>query len=75
MPRPPRIEPSSRLNLELPQRTRDRLERLLVTSEADSRTEVIRRALEVYEVLLDARAKGEAILMRAGGTERELLIT
>lgn len=76
MPRPARNEAKVRLNLELPERVRERLERVRVMSEADSLTEVIRRALSVYDALLtSALEEGSKVVLRnADGTERELLI-
>lgn len=45
-------------------------------SEADSITEVVRRALAVYDVLLTAvRERGERLILRSSdGTEREVII-
>ena len=45
----PRQQKPFRLNLELSQVTNDRLIRLKVMTDADSKSEVIRRALEFYE--------------------------
>ena len=67
--------PKRRLNIELAARSRERLEKLRVTTEADSMTEVIRRALILYEELHQARTDGAAILLRFGDIERELIIT
>jgi CheY-like chemotaxis protein len=52
MARPASKEPKTRLNLEVPERVRERFDRLHVESEAESLTEVIRRPLAVYDVLL-----------------------
>ena len=77
MPRPASKEAKVRLNLELPERVRERLERVREMSEADSLTEVIRRALTVYDALLTTtREEGAKVMLRnADGTEKELLIT
>lgn len=65
-----------RVNLELTQPARARLERLVELSDADSMTEVVRRALVVYEIMLMNQAKeGESILVLADGTERRLVIS
>lgn len=74
MPRPASAEARSRLSLELPERVRERLERVRVATEADSLTEVIRRALIVYDTLLTATAKegGKLILRTADNEEREI---
>ena len=76
MARPPSGEARTRLSLELPTRVRDRLERLREISEADSLTEVIRRALTIYDVLLATTREegGKVILRRQDGSEREVII-
>lgn len=76
MPRPAINEARSRLHLELPERVRNRLEEIRVLSEADSLTEVVRRALAVYDVLLVAvRDRKEKVVLRSeDGKERELVI-
>jgi len=75
MPRPASTEPKTRLSLELPERTKARLERVVALSEADSKTEAIRRALTFYEELILARDQRCRIIMRAeDGTEREILV-
>jgi len=76
MPRPPSTENRVRLNLELPVRVRDQLERLKELSEADSLTEVIRRALRIFELLLEMRASKASIIIRAkDGSEKEIIIS
>jgi len=62
--------------MELPERLRHRLEQLRVIAEADSITEVVRRALALYDVLMSAmKERGEKVILRgADGAERELLI-
>lgn len=62
-----------RLNLEFPERLRARLEPLRALSEADSLTEVVRRAIALYDVMLMAvRDRGVTIVLRSrDGTERE----
>ena len=62
-----------RLSLELPARLRERLDELRALTEADSVTEVVRRALAVYGVLVTRRER--VFLRSADGTEREVLIT
>lgn len=75
MPRIAKREPTSRLNLELTQTTRDRLENLRDATQADSLTEVIRSALAVYEFLHNNVRDGGKIYIRAkNGTEREVVI-
>ncbi len=69
-------EPKVRLNLELPERLRGRLDQLRATSEAGTITEVVKKAVALYDVLLSANRNGRerVILRSADGTERELLI-
>jgi hypothetical protein len=66
-----------RLNLEISQQVRDRIDRIRVLTEADTTTEVIRRALSVYEALLGATGltmRGRLVLKMEDGTERDLLL-
>jgi hypothetical protein len=73
MPRPASAEKRVRLNLELSERVRDRLELVRVMSEADTLTEVIRRSLVIYEALLTTMLAGDKIVLRVNGEEKELL--
>lgn len=62
-----------RLNLTITPRVRDRLERLQASTEAESLTEVIRRALEVYEDLNGVRQDGGRVIVEDNnGHPREL---
>ena len=75
MPRPPRTREKTRLNLELSKSVRERLDHLKDLSDADSLTEVIRRAAAVYEVLLEQREEGaETIVRYKDGRERMVLL-
>ncbi len=75
MSRPVNKEARVRLNLDLPKRTRDRLERVREMSEADSLTEVVKRALSVYDVLLTAKfERNGRILLKTSDGESELLL-
>jgi len=76
MPRSPNTELKARLNLELPIQVRERLEEIRVLSEAESVTEVIRRALSIYDLLLNMTVKehGKVVIRSVDGTERELLL-
>lgn len=66
----------TRINLEVPDRVRERIEHLRELTEADGITDVIRRALAVYDAVLTAsREEGRKVIIRdKDGTERELLI-
>lgn len=60
----------------MPDRVRERIEHLRVLSHADGITDVIRRALAVYDAVLTAsHEEGRKVIIRdKDGTERELLI-
>lgn len=73
MPRTKRPE-SVRLNLEVNPAVRDRLERLKDNTEAESLTEVIRRALAVYETLVNLSADHHEIVIRTGDGDDTPLI-
>jgi hypothetical protein len=74
MPRPPSSVPKSRLSLELAQRSRDRLERLSEKL-ALTFTEIILRALDLYEAILTTQREGGVVVVkRRDGTEHRLLI-
>jgi hypothetical protein len=61
-----------RLNLEFTVRVRARLERLAATI-ATTLTDVIVRALDVYEAILTTQAKGgEVVVTYPDGTERRV---
>lgn len=66
----------SRINLEVPERVRQRIEHLQEMTDADGITDVIRRAIDVYAAILTAsREEGRKVIIRdRDGTERELLI-
>lgn len=53
MPRHPARTERVRLNLDVPISTRERIDKIQALSEADTMTEVIRKALIVYEYLLE----------------------
>lgn len=55
--------------------TKESLERLRDMTQAESMTEVIRRALAVYDFLWQCKQEGETPMVRAkDGKERELLL-
>lgn len=64
-----------RLTLEMPDGVRERIDEMKVLSQATSISEVVRRALSVYELLLDAEAKGGSVLIEdPSGKMRQLVI-
>ncbi len=69
-------KPKVRLNLDLSPKVKEQLSELQTRTDAASLVEVIRRALAVYDMLLDHEAaKGKIILENPDGTrERVRLI-
>ena len=64
-----------RLNLEVSPMVRGRLERLKDDTEAESLTEVVRRALAVYETLIGlATASHEIVIRDSLGNEQVLVL-
>jgi len=74
MPRLPRTTPTSRLTLEMANSVRKQLEHLRDQTAADSLTEVIRRALSVYDLLGKATLEGGRIIVETPDGEREVII-
>lgn len=75
MPRHGRKDEPARLNLKMSQATRQQLEHLQVRTGADTLTEVIRRALAVYDLLIEEKDKGATPVLRSeDGKERELVL-
>ena len=77
MPRLPRRKRStSRLNLEMSTKVRRRIERLRDEMDADSLSEVIRRALAVYELLHTERSRnhGQPMIRYPDGSEKDLVL-
>ena len=74
MPRQPRKIPGVRLNLYLPSTAKDRLERLEEATDAGSMADVIRRALTLYEVVIEATDSGEKIVIIGDDGEKRLIV-
>lgn len=53
---------------------RDKLELLQDSTRAETLSEVIRRALSVYEFLWNEREKGNSLIVKGKGKERELVL-
>jgi hypothetical protein len=66
--------PKSRLTLELTEAVRQRLEDLRLRTQADSLTEVIRRALAVYDHLWTVKEQGGTIQVKDAEGLKELLL-
>lgn len=76
MARPKSKESKSRLSLELPLSVREDLEGIRDFTRADSLSEAVRRAIEVYELVLTARAAGNSVYVqdRETGERTEVVI-
>ena len=62
------------MNLELTPAVSDRLDYLAETSGAHSRTEVIRRALAVYDILVSRMSPEKTLLLRYPDGKEEVLL-
>lgn len=67
-------ESVTRLHLELSSSTRQRLEKLKTTTQADSLAEVLRRALIIYEFLWLERSNGSRIVVKDSASEKEVVL-
>lgn len=75
MPRPNKPGGRDRLNLAITPAVTKRLDRLQKETEAASKTEVIQRALAVYEKLVELHQNGRAVFLRDEyGKEHQLLL-
>jgi hypothetical protein len=75
MARPKRPTPARRLNLEIPDAQNQRLETLKEKTEAASLTQVIQRALAVYDLVITEKFRGSTVIIRdAEGKDRELIL-
>jgi hypothetical protein len=74
MPRLAKNIQRARLNLELAAEVKRKLEELRDATNADSLGEVIRRAVSVYEFLLEERRSGRQLITRGAGDEREVVL-
>lgn len=76
MPRLPSTKSKTRLNLDLSTSARKSLEDLRTATDADSLSEVIRRSLNVYNLVVCARDSNSVVIIRSNdGSERELVLT
>jgi hypothetical protein len=76
MARTAKKEPTRRLTIDLTEPARERLEQLRATAEADTLTEVVRRALAVYEKLWSVQKRTGQVVIRGenGEPDRELVL-
>lgn len=64
-----------RLNLDMPEALRLKLENLREQTDAESLSEVIRRSLAVYDFLWQEKSKGATTIIKdEDGKERELVL-
>ena len=68
-----KTEERFRLHLAVSQQVKERLDRLLEASEAETTTEVIRNALRTYELLLETAAKGGRVILENRNKKAEVL--
>ena len=63
-----------RMNLEMSQQVRKKLEHISDTTD-ESLSQVVRRSVAIYEMLLNEKSSGGVILIRASdGTEKQVVI-
>lgn len=74
MPRTPKTFATRRLSLEISEEARKNLEALRDKTQADSLTEVIRRALAVYDFLWSQKEKGAKLVVDSPEGEKELVL-
>ena len=58
------------MNLDLTQQAKERLNELAEATGADSQSEVVRRALRVYDYLISEREKGHTLVMKSDDGEQ-----
>ena len=74
MPRMPNKVKGGRLNLEIGKEVRERMEELMDETGARSLTDVVSRALAVYDFLCRQKKKGGKILIQDDDGTRELVL-
>ena len=73
MPRIKKKRPTCRMNLEMSEQVRQKLENLSEENDL-SLAEVIRRSLAVYDLLWSEMKKGGKIIIRGSDGEKEVMI-
>ena len=64
------------MNLAMSERTRARIMALKENLDSDSLSEVIRRSVELLEILTERQQKGDTIILRSPeGKETEVIVT
>lgn len=62
------------LHLQVSKQARERIVELQRMSESESMSEVVRRALALYEIALRNRQDGGRLLLEEGGERREIIL-
>ena len=71
MPRPIRQQTKIRLNLEIPERSKKQLDVLVERTDANSMSEVFRRAIALYDLLTMEKELGSTTVIRSqDGSEK-----
>lgn len=70
----PKSTKKVRLNLEMSESVRKRLEALRDKTDADSLAEVIRRALAAYELVVTGREEGAELILRGACGKEETVV-
>ncbi|MEM7457140.1 MAG: ribbon-helix-helix protein, CopG family [Planctomycetota bacterium] len=65
---------SVRLNLTLTPEAKKRLEKIQRETEADTLTEVIRKAIRLYEIAIERSQNGSRLVLKSDDSEQELLV-
>ncbi len=66
------VDGKCRLNLAISESVRERMEALKDSTDADSLTEVIRRALAAYEYIKEQQRQGNRIMLERNGEIKEV---
>jgi len=72
MPKPQKA-PTTRMNLDVGQKARARLEQLADETE-QSFSEVIRNALSLYDLMVSETKRGNSLIIRGAEGEKEIVI-
>lgn len=74
MPKRASKDKMTRLNLALSEPVKQRIESIRDETGAESVTEVIRRAVAVYDLLITETAAGGKVVIKKRGKEKEVLL-
>lgn len=74
MTRPVRTVKKIRINIDMHLETKVELEELKTKTRADSMSEVMRRALSLYKLVVDAQDEGLPVVLQIGEKKHDLFI-